>query len=213
MRFSNRSEAGKQLAIALKHYRELNVVVLALARGGVPVGAEVANALDAPLEVLLVRKIGVPWQPEVAMGAVVDGARPIVVRDEAVAGLAGISEAAFETLCQRELVEIERRRRRYFSGCVPLPIAGRIAIVVDDGIATGSSMRAAVHGIRQRQPLKIVVAVPVASPQAISNLQAEVDEVVCLYMPPAMGAVGYYYDEFAQVSDDDVVRLLAAFQK
>lgn len=210
MRFSNRSEAGKQLAKALEHYRGQDIVVLALPRGGVPVAAEVAKVLDAPLDLLLVRKIGIPWQPELAMGAVIDGSKPTVVRDEDTTRLAGISDAEFDAVCQRELAEIERRRRRYFAARAPLDITGRVAIVIDDGIATGATVRAAVAGLRERKPAKIVVAVPVAPPSAVEELRTGADEVVCLFQPVMMGAIGYFYRDFAQLTDDDVIRSLAA---
>ncbi|MCA1408079.1 phosphoribosyltransferase [Ensifer sp. IC3342] len=210
MRFSNRSEAGKQLAKALEHYRGQDVVVFALPRGGVPVAAEVASHLGAPLDLLLVRKIGVPWWPELAMGAVIDGGKPAVVRNEETIRFAGISGSEFNSICETELAEIERRRRRYFVVCAPLDVIGRIAIIVDDGIATGATVRAAVAGLRQRKPAKIIVAVPVASRTAVAELQADADEVVCLLQPPIMGAIGYFYHDFAQLTDDDVVRLLAA---
>ncbi len=210
MRFSDRSEAGKQLARALEHYRGHDVVVLALVRGGLPVAAEVATHLQAPLDVILVRKIGVPWHRELAMGAVVDGNKPIVVREEEVIALARVTEAEFEAACKREIAEIERRGSLYFAGRAPVDIAKRIAIVVDDGIATGATIRAAVEGIRKRQPSRIVVAAPVASPKAVAALQGQVDEVCCLISPQSMDAIGYFYGDFSQLSDDDVIRVLAA---
>lgn len=209
MRYSNRSEAGKQLAKALEHHRGQDVVVLALPRGGVPVAAEVANHLGAPLDVLLVRKIGVPWQPELAMGAVIDGSKPAVVRNEETIRLAGVSDADFDSVYQRELAEIERRRRLYFADRPPVDIAGRVAIVVDDGIATGATVRVAVTGLKARKPTKIVVAVPVAPPDAVETLEKEADEVVCPLQPKMFGAIGYFYRDFGQLTDDDVVRLLA----
>ncbi|OAP39910.1 phosphoribosyltransferase [Sinorhizobium glycinis] len=209
MRFSNRSEAGMELAKALDSYRGQDAVVLALPRGGVPVAVEVARHLAAPVDLLLVRKIGVPWQPELAMGAVIDGSQPAVVRNEETIRLAGISDGQFDAICQKELAEIERRRRRYFAGRAPLEIAGRIAIVVDDGIATGATVRAAVTGLKTRKPAKIVVAVPVAPPSAIAELEKEADEVVCPLRPRMLGAIGYFYRDFEQLSDEEVIRLLA----
>ncbi|PDT83226.1 phosphoribosyltransferase [Sinorhizobium sp. BJ1] len=209
MRFSDRSEAGKELAKVLDAYRGQEAVVLALPRGGVPVAVEIAHQLGAPLDLLLVRKIGVPWQPELAMGAVIDGSRPAVVRNEETIRLAGISDAEFDAICQRELAEIERRRRRYFAGRAPLEIAGRIAIVVDDGIATGATIRAAVAGLKARMPAKIVVAVPIASPSAIAELEKEADEVVCPIQPRMLGAIGYFYRDFEQLTDEEVIGLLA----
>jgi predicted phosphoribosyltransferase len=145
MPFMDRSEAGCRLAQSLSEYRDRQPVVLALPRGGVPVAAEIAAALDAPLDLILVRKVGVPFQPELAMGAVVDGTTPIVVRNEDVIRLAGIGEAEFKCVCDEELAEIERRRERYLSNRERAEIAGRTAIVVDDGIATGATMRAALN--------------------------------------------------------------------
>ena len=212
MRFSDRSEAGKELAKALDAYRGQDAVVLALPRGGVPVAVEVASRLAAPLDLLLVRKIGVPWQPELAMGAVIDGSKPAIVRNEETIRLAGISDAEFDAVCQRELAEIERRRRRYFAGRAPLEIAGRPAIVVDDGIATGATVRAAVAGLRARKPAKIVVAVPVAPPSAVAELEKEADEVVCPLRPRMLGAIGYFYRDFEQLSDEEVIGLLATYR-
>ncbi|MCY1746290.1 phosphoribosyltransferase [Ensifer sp. SL37] len=210
MRFSDRSEAGRQLAQALEHYRGEDVVVLALVRGGLPVAAEIATHLRAPLDLVLVRKIGVPWHRELAMGAVVNAQKPIVVREEDVIALAHVSEAEFEAACEREIAEIERRGDVYFGARAPLDIANRIVIVVDDGIATGSTIRAAVAGIKERQPTKIVVAIPVASPKAVAALRGEVDEVCCLLLPSQMDAIGCFYEDFPQLDDDDVVRVLAA---
>ncbi|WDZ81996.1 phosphoribosyltransferase (plasmid) [Ensifer adhaerens] len=210
MRFSDRSEAGRQLARALEHYRGHDVVVLGLVRGGLPVAAEVATHLQAPLDVMLVRKIGVPWHQELAMGAVVDGNKPIVVREEEVIALARVTEAQFDAACEREIAEIERRKEVYFAGRAPINIANRIAIVVDDGIATGATIRAAIEGISKRQPARIVVAMPVASPEALASLQRKVDEVCCLVSPQPMHSVGSFYQEFPQLSDDDVMRVLAA---
>lgn len=209
MRFSNRSEAGQQLAKALETYRGQDVVVLALPRGGVPVAAEVASHLGAPLDLLLVRKLGVPWQPELAMGAVIDDGKPEVVHNEATIRVAGISDAEFDGICQRELAEIERRRRLYFADRPRADIAGRIAIVIDDGIATGATLRAAVTGLKAKKPAKIVIAVPGAPPDAVATLEKEADEVVCLLQPTMFGAIGYFYVDFNQLTDDDVIRLLA----
>ena len=152
MSFKNRSEAGKKLAKALKRYADQRPVILALPRGGVPVAAEVAAALHAPLNVILVRKIGVPMQPELAMGAVVDGAHPVIVRNEDVIRHAAIGEAEFKRICDRKLAEIERRRRRYLGDRLPIEVKDRIAIVIDDGIATGATTRAALRATRMRAP-------------------------------------------------------------
>src|SRR5579859_6916451 len=162
MEFRNRSDAGRRLAKALSEYKGRNAVVLALPRGGVPVAAEVAAALDASLDLILVRKLGVPAEPELAMGAVVDGAAPIVVRNDDVIRITDVGEAEFYAARDAELAEIERRRRRYLGDRERADVAGRTAIVIDDGIATGATIRAALRATRMRRPKKLVVAVPVA---------------------------------------------------
>lgn len=209
--FRNRSDAGRRLAKALSGYKGRSPVVLALPRGGVPVAAEVAATLDAPLDLVLVRKIGVPFQPELAMGAVVDGAEPIVVRNEDVIRLAGITDEEFRAARDEELAEIERRRQRYLGARGRATVAGRVAIVIDDGIATGATMRAALHATRKRNPQELVLAVPVASPTSIEELQGEVDAVVCLETPDPFAAIGCFYDDFRQVSDEEVIATLARF--
>jgi len=207
--YSNRSEAGQQLAMALDHYRGQDVIVLALPRGGVPVAAEVASHLGAPLDLLLVRKIGVPWQPELAMGAVIDGSKPAVVRNEETIRLAGISDAEFDGVCQRELAEIERRRRLYFGDRPPAETEGRVVIIIDDGIATGATVKAAVVGLKTKKPARIVVAVPVAPPGAVAEIKKEADEVVCPLQPRMFGAIGYFYGDFEQLTDGEVIRILS----
>jgi predicted phosphoribosyltransferase len=192
-------------------YRSEQVVVLALPRGGVEVAAEIAQALNAPFELLLVRKIGAPMQPELAIGAVVDGETPIIVRNTEVIDLTGTRPAEFDAICKRELAEIERQRQCYLAGRPALDPAGKIAIVVDDGIATGATMRAALKATRQRKPKKLVLAVPVAPPETIESLRPEVDEVVCLEMPEHFGALGYFYSDFHQLSDQDVIDILRRF--
>jgi predicted phosphoribosyltransferase len=181
-----------------------------LPRGGVPVAAEIARALDAPLDLVIVRKIGVPFQPELAMGAVVDGETPIVVRNEDVINLSGVGESEFQAVCRDELAEIERRRRRYLGGRQPVVIAGRTAIVVDDGIATGATVRAALRATRLRKPRQLVLATPVAPADTIRELRSEADEVVCLEEHEFFGSIGAYYADFRQVGDDEVIALLAA---
>ena len=211
MPFADRTDAGRKLARALAAYKAQHVVVLALPRGGVPVAAEVAAALHAPLDLILVRKIGVPMQPELAMGAVVDGAPPLIVRNDEVIQLAGIDEAEFQTVCDRELAEIERRRQRYLGGRARIAVAGRIAIVVDDGIATGATTRAALGATRARKPKKLILAVPVAPTEGLAAMREEADEVVCLEDHEAFGAIGYYYSDFRQTSDQEVIDTLARF--
>jgi len=211
MSFSDRTDAGRQLAQALARFKGKSVYVYALPRGGVPVAAEIAAALDAPLDLLLVRKIGAPVQPELAIGAVVDGGAPIVVRNEEVIQATGTREDEFQAICKRELAEIERRRRKYLQGRPALDPAGRIAIVVDDGIATGATMRAALQATRKRKPKLLVLAVPVAAADSLDALREEVDEVVCLEVPRYFGALGAFYEDFRQLSDDDVIDALAHF--
>jgi len=211
MSFQDRTDAGRQLARALAGYKGQQPVVLALPRGGVNVAAEVATALDAPLDLILVRKIGVPFQPELAMGAVVDGDEPLVVRNEAVIRHAGIGEAAFQAVCNSELAEIERRRQRYLGGRERIEVAGRSAIVIDDGIATGATMRAALRATRLRKPKKLILAVPVAPTDSLEVMRREADEIVCLEAHPDLGAIGYYYSDFRAVPDEAVIALLAQF--
>ena len=211
MSFQDRADAGRQLARALAAYKGQQPVVLALPRGGVSVAAEVAAALDAPLDVILVRKIGVPFQPELAMGAVVDGDEPLVVRNEAVIRHAGIGEAAFQAVCDSELAEIERRRQRYLGGRERIEVAGRSAIVIDDGIATGATMRAALRATRLRKPKKLILAVPVAPTDSLAVMRREADEIVCIEAHADLGAIGYYYSDFRAVPDEAVIALLAQF--
>ena len=211
MTFRDRSDAGRRLAKALSSYKGRNAIVLALPRGGVPVAAEVAEALDAPLDLILVRKIGVPTQPELAMGAVVDGAAPIIVRNQEVIELSGTTAAEFDAVCAGELAEIERRRKLYLGERTRAPIAGQVVIVVDDGIATGATTRAALKAIRNRKPKELVLAVPVAPPDTIEQLRGEVDALICLETPELFGAIGYFYRDFRQVSDEEVVEILKRF--
>lgn len=211
MPFRNRSEAGRKLAAALARYKDQHPVILALPRGGVPVAVEVAEALQAPLDLILVRKIGVPFQPELAMGAVVDGEPPVVVQNADVIRLAGIGDADFKAVCDAELVEIERRRNLYLGSRERADIAGRTAIVIDDGIATGATTRAALRATRARNPKQIVLAVPVAPTESLAEMRKEADEVVCLEHYDSFGAIGFYYSDFRQVADQEVIAALARF--
>jgi predicted phosphoribosyltransferase len=211
MPFADRRDAGRLLATALDRYRGEKVVVLALPRGGVPVAGEVAAALSAPLDLVLVRKIGVPSQPELAMGAVVDGDRPLTVRNEDVIRMARVSDAEFARVRERELMEIASRRERYLGGRPHPELRGRIAIVVDDGIATGATTRAALRSVRQFGPRKLVLAIPVAPTTTLSEFRDEVDEIVCLEDYEPFGSIGAYYADFAQVDDAEVKRILARF--
>lgn len=211
MPFKDRIDAGRKLAAALGAYKDQRAVALALPRGGVPVAAEVASFLRAELDLVLVRKIGVPAQPELAMGAVVDGASPLVVRNEKIIALAGISDAEFKAVCDRELDEIERRRQRYLGNRPPIELEGRIAIMIDDGLATGATTRAALRATRLRKPGKLVLAVPVAPPETVAALRQEADEILCLETHEDFGAIGYYYADFRQVSDAEVIDILGRF--
>jgi putative phosphoribosyl transferase len=211
MPFVDRIDAGQKLAGALRKYATEKPVVLALPRGGVPVAAQVAAALHAPLDLILVRKIGVPYQPELAMGAVVDGGQPVTVRNEDVIRLAGVSEQEFEATCHRELAEIERRRKRYLGNRPHPQIEGSTAIVIDDGIATGATIRAALRATRARHPKRLVLAAPVAPTSTLTELRSEADEVVCLEDYEPFGAIGLFYRDFRQISDEEVIAILARF--
>ncbi|UXN66581.1 phosphoribosyltransferase family protein (plasmid) [Phyllobacterium sp. A18/5-2] len=206
--FEDRTDAGKQLAKALKLYRGQDVVVLALPRGGAAVAVEVASALGAPLDLLIVRKVGVPYHQELAMGAVMDGSNPIVVRNDDVIHSSGISEDEFQRECTKEFQEIERRRALYFGHKVPIAVAGRTVILVDDGIATGATARAAILGLQQRKPRRIVLAVPVGANDTMEMLREAIDEVVCLEEPAALEAIGFHYVDFPQLTEKEVMEIL-----
>lgn len=211
MPFVDRADAGKQLAKALAGYKDQHPVILALPRGGVPVAAEIATALNAPLDLILVRKVGVPWQPELAMGAVADGKFPIVIRNDQVFLDAGVEQSEFDSACARELAEIERRKTVYLGKRKSVDLAGSIAILVDDGIATGASVRAALGAIRNGNPKKIVLAVPVGPVDTLSKMRNEVDDVVCLEQYEEFWAIGLYYRNFDQLKDQEVIDILAQF--
>ena len=205
--YRNRSEAGRLLAAQLGRYKSgHDVLVLGLARGRLPVASQVASALDAPLDVLVVSKLGAPIQPELAIGAIAaDGTR--VLNNELIRDLA-LSAYAIDLITQRELAEVERRERVYRSGRQPLDLKDRVVILVDDGLATGSTMLAAVRFAKKRSAKKVVLAVPVGSIQAVEMLRAEVDECVCLAMPEWFDAVSEWYRDFPQVTDVEVKTLL-----
>jgi putative phosphoribosyl transferase len=207
--FADRRAAGRELAARLNYLRQDQPLVLALPRGGVPVGFEVAQELDAPLDILLVRKIGVPWQPELALGAVVDGADPQVLINEALASELAVAQSHIARETARQLSEIERRRKVYVGDRPPPALAGRTIIIVDDGIATGSTVRAALGAVRKAGARRIVLAVPVAPGDPIEQLRAELDDIVCLSSPSPFIAVGAHYGEFPQLTDADVIALLA----
>ncbi|HXQ22717.1 MAG TPA: phosphoribosyltransferase [Candidatus Acidoferrales bacterium] len=210
MTFTNRKDAGQKLAARLLKYRGSDPVVLALPRGGVPVAYEVAQALHAPLDVVVVRKLGAPGQPELGIGAVVDGDHPESVLNEDVMSMLNVSDTYLRREMDLELQEIHRRQERYRGGRPPVQIDGRTVIVVDDGIATGGSMRAALRGVRRAHPKRLVLAVPVAPPETIESLRSEADDVVCLSTPAYFHAVGQFYNDFTQTTDEEVIRLLDA---
>lgn len=207
MLFRDRADAGRRLAERLTHLRTEEPIVLALPRGGVTVGYEVARALGAPLDVIVARKLGAPFQPELGIGAIAPGGVR-VLNEEAVRWL-GISEAEIARIAERESREMERRIRLY-RGDQPMPdLRGRTVILVDDGIATGVTTRAAIESVRQSRPQKLVLAVPVCAAETSDILQQEVDEFICLSTPTEFIAVGVWYENFTQVSDEEVIQLLA----
>lgn len=209
VRFRDRKDAGQRLAERLRSLRDLDdVIVLGLPRGGVPVAAEVARALDAPLDVIVVRKVGVPGRSELAMGAV--GERGVQVVDERVVGLAHVPPEDFATAVRRERAEVEQRVQRFRGGRPPLALAGRVALLVDDGIATGSTARAACAVARAMGAARVVLAAPVCARESGKALATVADEVVCLHSPRLFGAVGQFYDDFSATQDAEVLALLRA---
>lgn len=206
--FADRRDAGRKLAAALQAYAGEKPLVLALPRGGVPVAFEVAQALGAPLDLLIVRKIGAPFNPEFGIGAVVDGAEPQVVLNEDVMRMLAPKPDYVEAETRRQLAEIERRRAAYLGGREPIAPRGRTVIVVDDGIATGGTMRAALRGLKKAGAAKIILAVPVAPKDVLESMRVEADEIVCLDARDDFQAVGFHYADFRQTEDDEVVSLL-----
>jgi len=209
--FDDRRAAGAALAreLAESGAERPDPVVLALPRGGVPVALEIARALGAPLDLILVRKIGAPFQPELAAAAVVDGDDPqMVVNDEVVRGT-GMTQADLEAAKAEQLAEIERRRATYLGGRAPVAVAGRDAIVVDDGIATGATMRTALRALRRKGPRSLTLAVPVAAPDSLALMRGEVDRAVCLKQPEPLYGIGAHYRDFHQLDDAEMRRLLA----
>ena len=207
MRFKDRTDAGRDLAARLQQFANRHdVIVLGLPRGGVPVAHEVARALNAPLDVFLVRKLGVPGHAELAMGAIASGGVRVV--NHAVVDRLGITEADIDRVAEAEQRELERREVAFRSGRAPLDLRGRVAMLVDDGLATGSTMKAAAVAARQHDPSAVVIAVPAAPRATCAELRADADDVICVITPDAFYAVGQWYDDFDQTSDDEVVALL-----
>lgn len=206
MRFSDRQDAGQRLADLLERRVAADALLLALPRGGVPVAAVIAQRLDLELDVLLVRKLGVPGHEELAMGAIAMGG--IQVLNEELLAQLPVDPAVIETVRQREQRELQRREREYRGGRPAPRVQGREVVLVDDGLATGATMRAAVQALRQQQPKRLVVAVPVAPPETVMQLEQEADEVICLLAPSAFFGVGYWYEDFSQTSDNEVRMLL-----
>jgi predicted phosphoribosyltransferase len=211
-RFADRRDAGRALALALRQYAgRHDVVVLALPRGGVPVGFEVADGLDAPLDIFLVRKLGMPGHREFAMGAIASGG--VRVLNEAVVRHYGVPQRAIDAIVAEEQVELERREREYREGRPLIDVANRIVVLIDDGLATGSTMRAAVEAVRQLGPARIVVAAPVAATDTCDDLRRIADEVVCATTPEPFAAVGLWYRDFSQTTDDEVRELLRLHER
>jgi predicted phosphoribosyltransferase len=203
--FRDRVDAGQQLARLLEKYRGQDAVVYALPRGGVPVAREITRVLGCPLDLIIIRKIGHPGNPEYALGAVAEDGLLVVNRED----LARVDREWFEAEKAKQIQEARRRRELYLRGRKPVNAAGKIAIIVDDGIATGSTMLVAVKKVKQEKPAKIVVAVAVSPPETAERFAAEVDEFVAVSIPEFFwGAIGYYYEDFSQVSDEEVVALL-----
>lgn len=208
--FLDRREAGRRLAEHLQKFAVLHPLVLALPRGGVPVAFEIAAALQAPLDILIVRKIGAPGHSEYGIGAVVDGNEPQLVLNEEAMSVVNASPAYIEAEKQRQLIEIERRRKAYLGNRRPLPVRDRTVILVDDGIATGGTVKAALKALRKAGARRIILAVPVAPQDVVETLQSEADEIVCLSTPHPFYAVGLHYTNFDQTSDEEVIRFLKA---
>jgi putative phosphoribosyl transferase len=210
MRFHNRSDAGRQLASKLSAFAHRHdVVVLALPRGGVPVAFEVARALNAPLDIFLVRKLGVPGHPELAMGAIASGG--VRVLSEDIIEQLGVPRTAVEQVAVRERLELERRDRLYRGDRPPPLLRDRTVILVDDGLATGATMEAAIVAVRQYQPARVIVAAPVGATETCRRLKALADDVMCASTPEPFQAVGLWYEQFDQTSDDEVIELLRRF--
>lgn len=208
--FADRTDAGRQLAAQLLRFKDKDPVVLALPRGGVPIGREVAAALNAPMDLILVRKIGAPGQPELALGAVVDGPRPELVINEDVKAMLHVGADYIAREEARQLEEIRRRRALWLGERPRVAIEGKTALIVDDGIATGATVRAALRAVRRARPGHLVLAAPVAPPDTVERLRADADEIVCLATPSAFWAISMFYGDFPQVADSEVSAMMEA---
>lgn len=210
--FIDRTQAGEELAKVLVEKNYKDPLVLAMPRGGLPVAVQVARALKAPLDLVMVKKIGMPGNPEFAIAAIVDGEKPHLVINEGVLGSRSVSKADIDAMAKEKLAEIERRKIEYGAG-EPISAEGRTAIIVDDGIATGASVKAAIEAMKARNAARIIVAIPVAPPSSVKELSAKVDEVVCLSQPEMFFAVGAHYSDFRQVSDEQVKDMMKEFRQ
>jgi predicted phosphoribosyltransferase len=206
--FATREQAGRLLADRLGSYRNANVVVVGIPRGGLPVAQEIASALRVPLDLIVVRKLGAPGQPELGIGAVVDGDHPRAIFNQDIIEHLGVEDEYINAEIARQLQQVRRRENEYRGGCSKVPLAGKTVIVVDDGVATGSSTRAALRGVRRQKPKRLILAVPVAPRESLEALRGDADEIVCLETPEDFFAVGQFYRDFHQVSDDEVKAIL-----
>ncbi|MBR2691046.1 MAG: phosphoribosyltransferase [Aquamicrobium sp.] len=206
--FQNRQEAGRKLAEELVKFKLVDPVVLALPRGGVPVAAEIADALKAPLDLVLVCKVGAPGNPELAVAAIVDGTPPDVVLNREIVEAYGLDDAALRGLVSHERPELERRRVAYLRDRKPFSVAGKTIILADDGAATGTTMKVAIRAMKRRSPREIIVALPVASADAVAQLLDEANRILCLHTPTRFLALGYHYRDFPQLTDEEVVQTL-----
>lgn len=206
--FRDRTDAGRQLAAELLRFKDKDPVVLALPRGGVPIGREIAAMLEAPMDLVLVRKIGAPGQPELALGAVVDGPNPELVINEDVKAMLHVGADYIAREEARQLEEIKRRRTLWLGTRPRIAIAGKTALIVDDGIATGATVRAALHAVRRARPARLVLAAPVAPPDTVERLRADADEVVCLATPALFWAISMFYGDFPQLDDAEVSAIM-----
>ena len=213
MSFRDRADAGRRLVSPLAKYKGEDVVVFALPRGGVPVAAPIAGALGAPIHLLLVRKLGVPFQPELAMGAVADAGTPVIVRNDDVIAMAGVSEAEFAAVCKMELAEIDRRRRLYLGGRTHPAMRGGVAIVVDDGVATGATTRAALRAVRAREPKKLVLAVPVRRQRRSKLCAGRLTRRYVWKSIEILGQSDFFYEDFHQIADEEVIAILDRFDE